>query len=155
MAIAQTEHAPRARLFSLLIGGIAVFASVAYLAGGEAWLLSPAIWGTLAVVTAVAATIVRARRHPVANLLLGLPIVAGGSIAIVAGAWDYLPWLTSPWLWLGGATSGAIGAWLVRSRQLRARDAIEGIALGTVVFTIGWVALLAAVVFVSVVWRPT
>ena len=41
----------------------------------------------------------------------------------------------------------------MRTERARARDVVEGIVLGLVVFGLGLVAVFAGVVFVWVVWR--
>jgi len=154
VTVVQARPVHRLRWLGALIVAIACVAIVAYLAGGTPWLSSPAIWGSAAVVIVLVAVIARSRRHLANNLLLGIPIVAGGSIAIMMGAWDYIPWLTSPWLWLGVVISSASAVVLVRSGRVRPGEAMEGIILGMVVFAIGWVALLGAVLILWVAWRP-
>ena len=91
---------------------------------------------------------------PARSILLGLPVVMGGAAAIAFGAWDYLPWLMSPALWLGLLGSALVGVWLVRTGQARPREVIEGTLLGLVVFALGLVAVFAGIVFFWVVWRP-
>lgn len=129
-------------------------ALVADLLGGGSWLESPLIWSILLVVAVALLMAARVRHHLGRSLLLGLPVLAGGSAAIAAGAWDYLPWLTSPWLWLGIATSVASGAWLIQTHRAQPTEVAEGIVLGAIVFGLAWVALLATIVFVATVWRP-
>jgi hypothetical protein len=96
----------------------------------------------------------RARTYLSRTILLGGPIWIGGAAAIGLGAWDYLPWLTSPALWLGILTSTLVGGWLVRTRRARPRDVVGGLVIGVVLFGLGLIAVFAGVVFFWVVWRP-
>jgi hypothetical protein len=121
--------------------------------GGGSWLSSPAIWGAVAFAAVVLLVVTLVWRRPL-RLLVALPVVIGGALAVVAGAWDYVPWLTSPLLWLGAAGSAATGLVLVRSGRATARDAVEGLALGPVVFGLGLLAVFVGIVFFWVVWRP-
>ncbi len=76
---------------------------------------SPAFWGVALFLGVGLLVAARVRRHLSRTVLLGAPVVLGGAAAIALGASDYVPWLTSPALWLGIATSTLAGAWLVRS----------------------------------------
>lgn len=88
------------------------------------------------------------------NVLLGLPVVIGGVMAVVLGAWDYMPWLSSPAVWLGVLVSVVAGARLVQTRSATPRDVIEGVVLGLVLFGLAVVAVFAAIVLFWVVWNP-
>ena len=86
----------RSRVLVVPLAVVAVLAVVVYGLGGMSWLTSPTIWGVTLFVAVALLVAARAREHLSRNLLLGLPIVIGGAVAIRLGAWDYLPWLTSP-----------------------------------------------------------
>jgi hypothetical protein len=131
----------------------ALVGAIVFVLGGESYLTSPAIWGTVAWVAVILVVAGLARHRPL-RLLVALPVVVGGALAVVAGAWDYLPWLTSPLLWLGALGSGATGLWLVRSGRATGRDIVVGFVLGLVVFGLGLLAVFAGIVFISVAWNP-
>lgn len=147
-----THRHRRAVLVSLALAGVVAISALAL--GGMSYLASPTIWGTTLFVALALFVAARARRHLSRNLLLGLPIVVGGSAAMFFGAWDYLPWATSPALWAGVLISAICGVWLVRSGRARPREVIEGLLIGLAVFGLGLVAVFAGVVFFWVVWQP-
>lgn len=154
MATSLVQAARTGRIFALPLAAAVVVAFLAYALGGLSWLTSPTIWGATLFVALVLLVAARARRHLSRNILLGLPIVIGGVVAIGLGAWDYAPWLTSPALWLGILTSTLVGGWLVRTERARPLDVVEGLVLGLVLFGLGLIAVSAGVVFFWVVWRP-
>lgn len=121
--------------------------------GGPSWVSSPASWGVIAFAALVLLVAEHARQRP-RQLLLGLPTVVGGAAAVALGAWDYVPWATSPVLWLGVLSTLLTGAWLVRTHRARARDVIGAAVLGIAVFGLAIIAVYAVVVFVWMVWRP-
>ena len=100
----------------------------------------------------------RSTGHPAAPRLAGLavmaPIVVGSAAAILAGAWDYLPFLVSPWFLAGLVVSGAMGLWFVRRGTLTRRDLIVAFVLGLVGFALGWLAVLLAIVLIVLVIGP-
>jgi hypothetical protein len=126
---------------------------MAFVLGGGSWLTSPTIWGAVAFVAVALFVAARARRRPLL-LLLVLPVVIGGAAAVVAGAWDYGQWLASPLVWVGLLCSCGLGAWLIRSHRATAKEVVEGLVLGAVIFGLGLLAVFAGVVFVAVVWHP-
>lgn len=71
------------------------------------------------------------------------PAFLGGALAILLGAWDYLPWLTSPALWAGIGISTAAGARLVRTEGARPREVVAGILVGLIGFGVACVEVLA------------
>ncbi len=88
------------------------------------------------------------------DILLSLPVAIGGIVAIVAGAWDYIPWLTSPALWLGVLVTVALSIGLIRIRAATPSEVIEGVVVGVVLCGVGVLATYVAVVLFWVVWQP-
>ncbi len=154
MVTSRVPVAGAGRILALPLAAAVGVAFLAYALGGMSWLTSLTIWGATLFVALVLLVAARTRRHLSRSILLGLPILIGGATAIALGAWDYVPWLTSPALWLGVLTSTLVGAWLVRTDRARPHDVAEGLVLGLVVFALGLVAVFAGVVFFWVVWRP-
>ncbi len=85
------------------------------------------------------------------TLLIGLPAIVGGIAAIVLGAYDYVPWLMSPALWLGVAGSAAVSAWLVRSGRATLGQVARALVLSGFAFAIGVLGVFAGVVVYWVV----
>ena len=154
MAPNRSPAAAAGRALAVLLAAAAIVAIVAVAVGGLPWLESPTIWGVALFVAAVVLVADRVRRHPSRNILLGLPVVIGGALAIALGAQDYLPWFTSPATWLGLVISILTGVWLVRTGRAAPRDVAEGMLLGLIVFGLGLLALFAGVVFFWMIWRP-
>jgi hypothetical protein len=154
MATGRVRVARRGRILALPLAAAVIVAFLAYALGGMSWLTSPTIWGATLFVALVLLVAARARRHLSRIVLLAAPIVIGGAASIGLGAWDYVPWLTSPALWLGIVTSALVGGWLVRTERARPLDVVEGLVMGLVLFGLGLIAVGAGVVFFWVVWRP-
>ena len=78
------------------------------------------------------------------TLGLALPLVVGGWLALLFGAWDYLPWLTSPAVIAGLAVTLIAG--LLRQRRGAIRTRQIGLAglLGGVGFALSLIVLLVA-----------
>lgn len=137
----------RTMLIAVLAVELIVVCVVALVGGA-----SPVLWAVLIFLGVGIVVAARVRAHPSRTVLLAGPVVLGGAAAIALGASDYLPWLTSPALWLGIVGSTLAGAWLVRTGRARPRDVVEGLVVGVVLFGLGWVALLAAILFYVFVW---
>ena len=154
MAVSQSPAVRAGRVLAVGLGVSVAVAVAADAAGGAPVLLSPTIWGVTLVAALILLVIARTRGHSTRSILLGLPIVIGGAAAIALGAWDYIPWLTSPAVWVGILVSTLLGSWLVRTGMARPRDVIEGIFLGLLVFGIVLISTLAGIVFFWMAWRP-
>jgi hypothetical protein len=154
MATGRVQVARRGRILALPLAAAVIVAFLAYALGGMSWLTSPTIWGATLFVALILLVAARARRHLSRIVLLAAPIVIGGAAAIGLGAWDYVPWLTSPALWLGIVTSALVGGWLMRTERARPLDVVEGLVIGLVLFGLGLIAVGAGVVLFWVVWRP-
>ena len=75
------------------------------------------------------------RRHRGWTTLgLALPLVVGGWLALLFGAWDYLPWLTSPAVIAGLAVTLIGGLRLQRRGAIRTRQIGLAVLLGGVGF---------------------
>ena len=114
--------------------------------GGPSWLLSPAIWGLVLICALIILVVAQVKGHLVRSTMLGLPILIGGTAAIAMGAWDYVPWMTSPAVWLGIAASTVVGLWFIRAGSARPRDVVVGILVGLLVFGILLISVLAGIV---------
>lgn len=153
MATLRIQHGGGLRLLGAALATAAAVGVIAFVLGGGSWLTSPAIWGTVVFVAIALFVAARARRRPLL-LLLALPVVIGGAAAVVAGAWDYGPWLASPLVWVGLLGSCGLGASLVGSHRAATMEVVEGVVLGALIFGLGLLAVFAGVVFVAVVWHP-
>ncbi len=85
---------------------------------------------------------------------IAVPLILGASAAIYFGAYDYGPWLASPWLWLGVIGSVALGAAAVRAGRASPRGVVVALVGGLIAFAVGYVVVLLLVVFVVLVWQP-
>jgi hypothetical protein len=141
------------RAIAAALATVVTVGAVAFLLGGGSYLASAAIWGGLALAALALLVIGLARRRPL-RLLVALPIVIGGASAVAAGAWDYVPWLTSPLVWLGALGSAATGVWLVRSGRASPGDTAVGFTLGLIVFGLGLVVLYVAVIVFAILLHP-
>lgn len=93
------------------------------------------------------------RRHPrTMTIGLALPIYVGGWLAVLLGAQDYVPWLTSPSVSAGLAISVVAGLLLVRRGAIRPRQIVVGVLLGFVGF--GLSLLLVFLAVLAIWFRP-
>jgi len=83
---------------------------------------------------------------------LALPVFAGGWLAVLLGAQDHLPWLTSPAVVIGLGVTLIAGAMLRHRGVVQARQVAGGVLVGFVGFTL---SLLLVFLAVLAIWfRP-
>lgn len=83
---------------------------------------------------------------------LALPVFAGGWLAVLFGAWDYVPWLTSPFVIAGLAVTVVAGLLLVQRDAIRPRQIVAAMAVGGVGF--GFSLLLVFLAILAIWFRP-
>lgn len=83
---------------------------------------------------------------------LALPVFAGGWLAVLLGAQDYLPWLTSPAVAVGLGVALITGVLLIRRGAVRARQVALGVVLGVVGFGLSLLLVLLAIL--AIWFRP-
>jgi hypothetical protein len=78
-----------------------------------------------------------AQRHPrLTTGVLALPIIAGGWLAVLFGAYDYVPWLTSPAVVGGVGVTILAGVVLRRQGSIRSRQIALAVVLGEIGFAV-------------------
>jgi hypothetical protein len=83
---------------------------------------------------------------------LAVPLFVGGWLAVFFGAWDYVPWLTSPSVIAGVAVTVVAGLVLVRRGAIRPRQILAAVLIGFVGF--GLSLLLVFLAVLAIWFRP-
>ena len=83
---------------------------------------------------------------------LALPVFVGGWLAVVFGAQDYVPWLTSPAVIAGLAVTLVAGLLLVRRDAIRPRQVVAAMLVGGVGF--GLTLLVVFLAILAIWFRP-
>lgn len=133
------------RRVGAVAGLLLVAALTFYVLGGEAWVLEPGPWiglGTLAAVLLTLRWVVRSRRE---TIVIAVPTFIAGGLAIAAGAWDYVPWATSPIVWGGIVISIVVGWTFVRAGRVGPVEIVRGVVLGLVAFGVALFTLAIAI----------